>query len=158
MRTQRPGGKGKREEPGSAFFIWLRCVISAVACLAGAGLGVALGWFGGFALDKALAYPMGKSSGGFLSLGVLSMASLMLAPPLGAVLGAFGGHAMMSGRGSFWAGLGALLVGLAPTLVVSLPEGGVMIHLFLLVPMAVAVGLELSHGARERRSSDSSGD
>lgn len=158
MGTPRPRGKGKREEPESVSFIWLRCVVSAVACLAGAGLGVALGWFGGFALDKALDYPMGKPSGGFLSIGILSMASLMLAPPLGAALGAFGGHAMMKGRGSFWAGLGALLLGAAPGLVLSLPEGGVMIHLGLLVPMAVAVGLELSHGAHERRSSDSSGD
>ncbi|KFA93047.1 hypothetical protein Q664_11520 [Archangium violaceum Cb vi76] len=90
-------------------------------------------------------------------MGFPSMASLLLAPPLGAVLGAFGGHVMMSGRGSFWAGLGALLLGLAPGLELSLPEGGVMIHLFLLVPMGVAVGLELSHGAHERKSSASRG-
>ncbi|WNG62292.1 hypothetical protein F0U59_52050 [Archangium gephyra] len=157
MGTLGRGKNGKRKEPESTFFIWLRCVISAVACLAGAGLGGALGWFGGLALDMVLGYPMGKS-GGFLSMGFLSIASLMLAPPLGAALGAFGGHALMSGRGSFRAGLGALLLGAAPGLVLSLPEGGVMIHLFLLVPMAVAAGLELSHADHERRSSDSSGD
>ncbi|OJT17365.1 hypothetical protein BO221_45435 [Archangium sp. Cb G35] len=157
MGLQRPGRKGKRKEPESRFFIGLRCVVSAVACLAGAALGGALGWFGGLALDMVLGYPMGKS-GGFLSMGFLSIASLLLAPPLGAALGAFGGHSMMSGRGSFKAGLGALVLGAAPGLKLSLPEGGVMVHLFLLVPMGVAVGLELSHADHERRSSDSSGD
>jgi hypothetical protein len=152
-----PGENEKHEEPESESFDWLRCVIAVVTGGVGMGLGMVLGWLGGVGLDEALGYPMGKSDG-FLRIGFLSRASVVLATPLGAVLGALGGHAMMSGRGSFWVGLGALLVGLVPVLLVSLSVRGLVLPLLLLVPVAVAVGLEISHVARVGGSSDAPGE
>ncbi|HEX5751177.1 MAG TPA: hypothetical protein VFZ09_33445 [Archangium sp.] len=142
-------GPGEHEERPSAFLGVLRCLVAMVTSGLGLGLGAWLGLYAVGALDEMLGEPMG-GSGDFLHFGHLTLLCTVLAAPLGAVFGAFGGHALLAGRGSLWAGLGALLVGLAPILLVSLMLRGLALPMLLLLPVVVAVGLELGHGARVR--------
>ncbi|WP_375769164.1 hypothetical protein NR798_47105 [Archangium gephyra] len=129
-------------------FSVVRCLVAMVTGVVGLGLGGWLGLYGGTALDKVLGYPMGRDTG-FLSFGHLTTLIVVLGTPLSALFGALGGHVLLGGRGSFWAGLGALLVGLVPLLVVSLSLRGLAFPLLLVLPVAVAVGLELGNQASD---------
>ncbi|AKI98670.1 Hypothetical protein AA314_00297 [Archangium gephyra] len=123
-----------------------RCLFAAVTGGVGLGLGAWLGMEGGHALDKSLGYPMGRAAG---FIGNLTwMCGALVASP-GAVLGAFGGHALLSGRGSFWATLGVSLLGLLPVLVGLLGAGALLAPAIMLVPLVAAVRLELSNMSRE---------
>jgi hypothetical protein len=138
---------GEHEERGPEPFNVLRCIVAVVTGGVGMGLGVWLALYGGSALDEALGYPMGRSSG-FLSMGHMTTMCIVLGPPLGTVLGALGGHALLGGRGSFWVALGAMFLGLVPVILASLAVRGLVVPPLLLVPLAVAVGLELSNRSR----------
>jgi hypothetical protein len=76
------------------------------------------------------------------------MCGALVASP-GAVLGAFGGHALLSGRGSFWKALGTGLLGLVPVLVGFLGVGALLAPAVMLVPLAAAMRLELSNMSSE---------
>ncbi|MFY0527316.1 hypothetical protein ACN28I_30625 [Archangium gephyra] len=135
----------EEREPFSLFSL-LRCLVAVVTSGVGMGLGAWLGLAGGSVLDDALGDLLGGGTG-FVPIGNLMAMLAVLATPLGAVLGALWGHSLLSGRGSFRAGLGAALVGLVPCLLVSLSVRGLVFPLLLLLPVAVAVGLELSNKA-----------
>ncbi|HEX5751178.1 MAG TPA: hypothetical protein VFZ09_33450 [Archangium sp.] len=123
-----------------------RCLVAAVLGGVGLGLGAWLGMEGGHALDKALGYPLGRAAG---FIGNVTWMCGAAVAPLGAVVGAFGGHALLSGRGSFWRALGTALLGLVPVLAGFLGVAALLFPTVLLVPLAAAVVLELSNMSSE---------
>lgn len=105
-------------------FSLVRLLLTGLAATLATGLGMVVGFFGGGLLDQVLGYPMGRSDG-FLPMGFLSVTVLLVATPMGTVIGAIASHTWLGGRGSpFWVPIGAVILAIGGVALLSLPGRG----------------------------------
>jgi hypothetical protein len=84
------------------------------------------------------------STEGFLRIGFVSIAGLVLGSLIGTATGALLGHQFRDGKGGFWSALGATLVGAVGVVIVSKLASAIALPALLLLPMAAATALELA--------------
>jgi len=133
----------RRDAPSDASFSWGRWLVSLIASALGLGLGLFVGLYGGNALDAGAGYPLGKTQG-FMSFGLLTLASLVGGTGLGAVFGALGGHRMLEGEGGFGTALVAVLLGMGGVALAGMDNKTLVLPALALLPLFAATGLELA--------------
>jgi hypothetical protein len=143
-RGQEPGRLFTRgedlEDEGFSWSLWCWGTLGGGVGLV---LGVLLGLFGGAKYDEWAGFPMGRSTG-FLSVGHLTSLCVVVGSPLGTLLGACVAYKLAGGTGRFWGAVLGVLGGVALVAAVSLPGRGLVFPALLLLPVAAALGLELS--------------
>ena len=133
-----------RQDSQFTSFRPVRLIITGIVGILATVLGMVLGFFGGGLLDAALGYPMGRSDG-FIQMGLMNVAFLVVATPIGAVIGTLASHRWLDGEGAFWVSIVAVILAIGAVCLLSLPQGGLAFPTLALLPIASAVGLEISH-------------